>query len=93
MLSTNRVDLGFFVFINFPILHPPPPEHEVLCLEAEQRNYEYMESDFTECGYGGGGVKIVFVRIWAILRGERVTKLSFVGVGVKNQNTVIRMEV
>ena len=25
VLSANRVDLGFFYFINFPILLPPPP--------------------------------------------------------------------
>ena len=26
VLSANRVDLGFFCFINFPVLLPPPPE-------------------------------------------------------------------
>ena len=32
VLSANRVDLGFFCFINFPILLPPPQN---LSIEVE----------------------------------------------------------
>ena len=38
MLSTNSVNLGFFCFINFPILPPPPGDSGLSPVQAIQAN-------------------------------------------------------
>ena len=62
VLSANRVDLGFFCFIHFPIFSPPPspgPLHDAAAtgdLEEVKRlldaGFDPQESDG---GWGGGG--------------------------------------